>query len=178
MTSLVLMPDGITFKKLNKAEEQALKRYYRKQNPLTLDKASDILSHDGVLIAGGLIIATSIAATAWIFRERIKDKVLTRLEKGGIIAGLGVAKLITQFIRGQQDRTEPQQPEVTPQGNVLTRCQRYEADYVEQNTIAEGIPFGIGTVLQALSQLNTIQSMKIEGCSRPSIIPQGQWDQG
>ena len=59
----------------------------------------------------------------------------------------------------------------------MSKCQRYEADYVNQNTIAEGIPFG-GTILQALAQLSTIQNMKLEGCSKPDIIPQSQWEQG
>ena len=59
----------------------------------------------------------------------------------------------------------------------IPRCTRYATDYVNQNTIAEGIPF-VGVPLQALSQLYTIQAMKLEGCSKPDIIPQSQWDQG
>jgi len=167
--SLELLPDG-TFKKLTKIQTDALERYYKRENKKDLSTE--------VIAQFPLILATSIAAAAYIFRDDIKEKVLTALEEAAIPAGLGVAKVITTFIRGEKQRTEPQQTETTPQGDVLTRCQRYEVDYVNQNTIAEGIPFGIGTILQALAQLNTIQSMKLEGCSKPSIIPQSQWDQG
>mgnify|MGYP003154176518 CR=1 FL=1 len=166
--ALELLPDG-TFKKLTKVQTDALNRYYKRENK------KDVATESIALFFGGLplIIGVGIASTAYIFRDTIKEKI----EEEGITAGLGLAKLITQFTRGEQNRTEPMQPEVTIQGNVLSRCQRYEADYVNQNTIAEGIPF-VGVPLQALAQLSTIQSMKIEGCSKPSIIPQSQWDQG
>ena len=167
--ALELLPDG-TFKKLTKVQTDALDRYYKRENK------KDIAS-EAIISGLPIILGVSIASIAYIFRDDIKEQVLTRLEKGAIISGLGVAKVITRFIRGEKQKTEPQQPEVTPQGDVLTRCARYEVDYVTQNTIAEGIPF-VGVPLQALAQLNTIQSMKLEGCSRPDIIPQSQWDQG
>ena len=168
--ALELLPDG-TFKKLSKVQTDALDRYYKRENKRDL-------TTEAIISGLPIILGVSIASIAYIFRDDIKEKVISALEEEAIGAGLWVAKGITRFIRGEQQRTEPQQPEVTPQGNVLTRCARYEADYVTQNTIAEGIPFGFGTILQALAQLNTIQSMKIEGCSKPSIIPQSQWDQG
>ena len=173
MPSLELMPDGITFKKLNKAEEEALKRYYKRSRDV-----------EGQVISQGLplIIGTSIAAAAYVFREnileRIKEEGIGIVEQGG----LGIAKILTfiarastQTVKGEPE-IGPREPEVTTQGNVLTRCQRYEADYVADNEL-HTVPF-VGTVLQALAQLNTIQKMKKEGCSRPFIIPQGQWDQG
>jgi hypothetical protein len=169
--ALELLPDG-TFKKLTKVQTDALDRYYKRENKRDL-------TTEAIISGLPIILGVSIASIAYIFRDDIKEKVLTALEEEAIGWGLGVAKLITRFTRGEQQRTEPQQPEVTIQGNVLTRCQRYEADYVTQNTIAEGIPIPfVGVSLQALAQLNTIQSMKIEGCSKPSIIPQSQWDQG
>ena len=167
--ALELLPDG-TFKKLTKVQTDALNRYYKRENKRDL-------TTEAIISGLPIILGVSIASIAYIFRDDIKEKVLTALEEEAIGAGLGIAKVITRFIRGEQQRTEPQQPEVTIQGNVLTRCQRYEADYVTQNTIAEGIPF-VGVPLQALAQLNTIQSMKIEGCSKPDIIPQSQWNQG
>ena len=167
--ALELLPDG-TFKKLTKVQTDALDRYYKRENKRDL-------TTEAIISGLPIILGVSIASIAYIFRDDIKEKVLTALEEEAIGAGLWVAKGITRFIRGEEQRTEPQQPEVTIQGNVLTRCQRYEADYVTQNTIAEGIPF-VGVPLQALAQLNTIQSMKLEGCSKPSIIPQSQWDQG
>ena len=167
--ALELLPDG-TFKKLTKVQTDALNRYYKREN-------SRDLTTEAIISGLPIILGVSIASIAYIFRDDIKEKVLTALEEEAIGAGLGIAKVITRFIRGEKQRTEPQQPEVTIQGNVLTRCQRYEADYVTQNTIAEGIPF-VGVPLQALAQLNTIQSMKLEGCSKPSIIPESQWKQG
>ena len=167
--ALELLPDG-TFKKLTKVQTDALDRYYKREN-------SRDLTTEAIISGLPIILGVSIASIAYIFRDDIKEQVLSALEEAAIGKGLWVAKLITRFTRGEQQRTEPMQPEVTIQGNVLTRCQRYEADYVNQNTIAEGIPF-VGVPLQALAQLNTIQSMKIEGCSRPSIIPESQWKQG
>ena len=167
--ALELLPDG-TFKKLTKVQTDALDRYYKRENKRDL-------TTEAIISGLPIILGVSIASIAYIFRDDIKEKVLTALEEEAIGWGLGVAKLFTRFTRGEQQRTEPMQPEVTIQGNVLTRCQRYEADYVSQNTIAENIPF-VGVIAQAVSQLHTIESMKLEGCSKPDIIPQSQWDQG
>jgi hypothetical protein len=169
--ALELLPDG-TFKKLSKVQTDALNRYYKREN-------SRDLTTEAIISGLPIILGVSIASIAYVFRDDIKEKVLSALEEESIGAGLWVAKGITRFIRGEKNiSTEPQQPEVTPQGNVLTKCARYEADYAAQNTIAEGIPFGFGTVLQALAQLSTIQNMKLEGCSKPDVIPQSQWEQG
>jgi len=173
--ALELLPDG-TFKKLTKVQTDALNRYYKRENKKDLPTEAGLALITSTL---PVILGVGIAAGAFIFRDDIKERALTWLEEGAIISGLGVAKVITRFIRGEKNiPTEPQQPEITIQGNVLSKCQRYEADYVTQNAIAEGIPFGFGTVFQALAQLNTIQSMKLEGCTKPDIIPQAQWDQG
>ena len=71
----------------------------------------------------------------------------------------------------------PLTPEVTELGTTLPICKRFEADYVSQNEIRNELPF-VGGTLQALAQLDTIRKMKKNGCTRPSIIPQSQWDQG
>ena len=172
--ALELLLDG-TFKKLTKVQTDALDRYYKRENKR--DLASEA-------IIGGLpiILGVSIASIAYVFRDDIKEKVITAFEEATIPIGLGIAKTLTGFFRGEQQRTEPMTPEVMvsqldPEVMVeIPRCERYATDYVNQNTIAEGIPF-VGVPLQALAQLHTIQSMKIEGCSKPSIIPQSQWDQ-
>jgi len=169
--SLELLPDG-TFKKLTKVQTDALERYYKRENKK--DLSTEAISQ----IIGGfpLILATSIATAAYVFRDEIKE----RVKEEGIGIGLGLAKLITRLPFGKAEPMEPEfipsqlDPEIMVE---IPRCTRYEADYVNQNTIAEGIPF-VGVPLQALSQLYTIQSMKKEGCSRPDIIPQSQWDQG
>jgi len=171
--ALELLPDG-TFKKLSKVQTDALDRYYKRENKRDLTTE--------VIAQFPIILATSIAAAAYVFRENILEKIK---EEGIGLAeqgGLGLAKVLTFVARGfgpklmGETTMEPRQPETTPQGNVLTRCQRYEADYVADNEL-HTIPFG-GTVLQALAQFNTIQKMKKEGCSRPSIIPESQWKQG
>ena len=167
--ALELMPDG-TFKKLSKVQSDALNRYYKRENKKDLPSEAGLL-----LIAYSLpvILGVGIGAGAFIFRDEIKE----RIEEAVIPSGLGVAKLITRFVRGEKNTpTEPQTSETTIQGNVLTKCQRYAGDYVSQNEI-HVIPF-VGGTLQALAQLNTIQSMKLEGCSKPDVIPQAQWEQG
>ena len=174
--ALELLPDG-TFKKLTKVQTDALDRYYKRENKRDL-------TTEAIISGLPIILGVSIASIAYVFRDDIKEQVLSALEEESIGAGLWVAKGLTKFFRGEQQRTEPMTPEVMvsqldPEVMVeIPRCERYATDYVNQNTIAEGIPFGVGTVLQALAQLNTIQSMKIEGCSKPDIIPQSQWDQG
>ena len=171
--ALELLPDG-TFKKLTKVQTDALDRYYKRENK------KDVSTEAFTSLIGGLplIIGVGIASTAYIFRDTIKE----RIEEEGIGAGLSLAKLITRFTRGEQNRTEPRAPQFRPSQldpEVMVevpRCLRYEQDYVDKAVIAKGIPL-VGTPLQALSQLHTIESMKIEGCSKPDIIPQSQWDQ-
>ena len=173
--ALELLPDG-TFKKLTKVQTDALDRYYKRENKRDLQT-------EAIISGLPIILGVSIASIAYVFRDDIKEKVISALEEEAIGAGLWVAKGLTKFFRGEQQRTEPMTPEVMvsqldPEVMVeIPRCERYATDYVNQNTIAEGIPF-VGVPLQALAQLHTIQSMKIEGCSKPSIIPQAQWEQG
>jgi len=178
--ALELMPDG-TFKKLSKIQTDALDRYYKREKKVTKEFSTEA----GLLLVGygvPTVMVATIAAAAFIFRDQIKEEALTRLEEGAIFSGLGVAKVLTFIARAAAPTVkggpeqEPREPEIGPQGETLTRCQRYEADYVADNEL-HTVAF-IGTPLQALAQLNTIQKMKKEGCSRPSIIPQGQWDQG
>jgi len=175
--ALELLPDG-TFKKLTKVQTDALNRYYKRENK------KDLPTEAGLLLIGygiPVILGVGIAAGAFIFRDEIKE----RIEEAVIPSGLGIAKWITRFGRGEKNTpTEPMTPDLVPSQLdpeimvEIPRCTRYATDYANQNTIAEGIPFGFGTVLQALSQLSTIQNMKLEGCSKPDIIPQSQWDQG
>ena len=167
--ALELMPNG-EFKKLSKVQTDALNRYYKRENKRDL-------TTEAIIQGVPIILGVTIASIAYVFRDDIKERALTWLEEGTIPVGFGIAKLFTRFTRGEKNTpTEPMQSEVTIQGNVLTKCQRYAGDYVSQNEI-HVIPF-VGGTLQALAQLNTIQSMKLEGCSKPSIIPQSQWDQG
>jgi glucose uptake protein GlcU len=167
--ALELLPDG-TFKKLTKVQTDALNRYYKRENKRDL-------TTEAIISGLPIILGVSIASVAYVFRDDIKEKVVTALEEATIPIGFGLAKAITRFTRGEQNiPTEPRTSETTIEGNVLSKCQRYAGDYVDQNEI-HVIPF-VGGTLQALAQLGTIQSMKLEGCSKPDIIPQSQWDQG
>jgi hypothetical protein len=174
--ALELLPDG-TFKKLSKVQTDALNRYYKRENKRDL-------TTEAIISGLPIILGVSIASIAYVFRDTIKEQVLTALEEESIGAGLWVAKGLTKFFRGEKQKTEPMTPDLVPSQLdpevmvEIPRCTRYATDYANQNTIAEGIPFGFGTVFQALSQLHTIQAMKLEGCSKPDIIPQSQWDQG
>jgi len=173
--ALELLPDG-TFKKLTKVQTDALNRYYKRENKRDL-------TTEAIISGLPIILGVSIASIAYIFRDDIKEKVISALEEEAIGAGLWVAKGLTKFFRGEQQRTEPMTPDLVPSQLdpeimvEIPRCTRYATDYANQNTIAEGIPF-VGVPLQALAQLHTIQAMKLEGCSKPDIIPQSQWDQG
>jgi len=167
--ALELLPDG-TFKKLTKVQTDALNRYYKRENKRDLPT-------EAIISGLPIILGVTIASIAYVFRDDIKEQVLSALEEEAIGAGFWVANAITRFTRGEQNiPTEPRTSETTIQGNVLSKCQRYAGDYVSQNEI-HVIPF-VGGTLQALAQLNTIQSMKLEGCSKPDVIPQAQWDQG
>ena len=145
--ALELLPDG-TFKKLSKVQTDALDRYYKRENKRDLTTE--------VIAQFPLILATSIAAAAYVFRDEIKEKI----KEEGIDLGLGLAKLITRIPFGKAEPMEPEfvpsliDPEIMVE---IPRCERYAADYVNQNTIAEGIPF-VGVTLQALSQLYTIKA--------------------
>jgi len=182
--ALELLPDG-TFKKLSKVQTDALDRYYKREKKVTKEFPTEA----GLLLVGygvPIVMAATIAAAAFIFRDEIKQRVKEESIEGAEWFGGGFAKVLTFIARaskpavmgedGIQTQMEPREPEIGPQGETLTRCQRYEADYVADNEL-HTVAF-IGTPLQALAQLNTIQKMKKEGCSRPSIIPQGQWNQG
>ena len=173
--ALELLPDG-TFKKLTKVQTDALDRYYKRENKRDL-------TTEAIISGLPIILGVSIASIAYVFRDDIKERVITAFEEATIPIGLGIAKTLTSFFRGEQQRTEPMTPDLVPSQLdpevmvEIPRCTRYATDYANQNTIAEGIPF-VGVPLQALAQLHTIQAMKLEGCSKPDIIPQSQWDQG
>ena len=91
--ALELLPDG-TFKKLTKVQTDALNRYYKRENKRDL-------TTEAIISGLPIILGVSIASIAYIFRDDIKEKVLTALEEEAIGAGLWVAKGITRFISSQ-----------------------------------------------------------------------------
>ena len=64
--ALELMPDGVTFKKLNKTQHAALNNYYKRlhDKPLSQDLALPM----------GLVILGGIGAMAYIFKDDIKKE--------------------------------------------------------------------------------------------------------
>ena len=177
---IAAIPAGVEIRKISAVQKRALDELLKKQKDTDLGTA--ILSTALPTAAFvGVSAMAGIAVWAYLNDEKITELVKTTTEQ----AGLGVAKVLIggtglfadfAFDRPIGSKGEPRTGETTVQGNTLTKCQRYEADYVADNEL-HTIPF-VGTVLQATSQLNTIQKMKADGCSKPSIIPQAQWDQG
>ena len=178
---IAAVPAGVEIKKITPTQKKALDELLKKQKDADL-QTELITTLIPTLAFVGVAATAGVTAWAYLNNEKVSE-IFTKATEG---AGLQVAKglisfggLITDFAMdapaGSRD-PEPRTGETTPQGNVLSKCQRFEADYVQDNELHD-IPF-VGTVLQATSQLNTIQKMKKEGCSKPSIIPQAQWDQG
>ena len=74
--ALELMPDGVTFKKLNKTQEKALERYYQRAHGKPLAETVGL-----PLLAGGVVITGAIGAIAYIFRDEIKTTYEEEKEK-------------------------------------------------------------------------------------------------
>ena len=171
MSSLELMPDGITFKKLNKAEEQALKRYYKRSR----DVESEVL---GQIISQGLplIIATSIAAVAYVFR----DDILERAKQEGIDAaswvGGGIYKYVWASWMGPlagATGPKPRGPDEITGPAAEDICTRWQMD--AQDLVSDDTPFI--AKFNLLTKLPIVlKEMHKNGCSKPVWITQENWD--
>jgi len=184
--ALTLMPDGKTFKKLNAAQEKALKNYYNRlhDKPLT----------ETLGLPLGLAVLGGIGAIAYVFKDELqqylKDKeedVVTWI-KGLPVAGGGV---VADALVSIGDLIFPQNPlnpeyiqlgpEVHPDGTTtprppagpFSRCERWglDADDVV-SLINEKGP----STAYALALKRIITNMKKEGCDRPRVITQAQWE--
>jgi len=182
--TLELMPDGVTFKKLNKTQEKALKRYYNRlhDKPLTETLGLPI----GLAVLGG------IGAIAYIFKDELqqylKDKeedVVDWIKGLPVAAGGGVADVVVSLVDAVGLSTnEPVNPEYvvlnvgTPEERTVgpfSLCQRWglDADDWLANVQAGKFLTKIGA---ALAGNYIIKNMKKEECSRPRAITQAQWD--
>ena len=168
---LELMPDGETFKKLTKAQGAALDRHYKRQRGTLIEEAA------APLIANGLpiVVATGIGAVAYIFRDQLKDEAL---EAAG-----GVGQFINEGIWDSavyplmdltgiwKDPKTPKMVLLNPEANPrdytyagpLTRCQRWENDFVDFG--AKG----------GIDRAFILRRMIDEGCSKPAAVEQGEW---
>ena len=164
---IAAIPTGVEIKKLTKTQERALDKLLKAQrDENTLQTAVRVavptLAFVGV---AGVAIATTFAY--------LKDIPLPSVKDLAIDAGGTVADVITTVV----GRENPQTPEYTPSGaGPIPRCKRWETDYVNSVALAQGDTGYLETTTLALGQLNIIKNMKAEGCERPMVIPQSQWD--
>ena len=182
--TLELMPDGKTFKKLNKIQEKALKRYYKRGQDKGLIR--DVALPVSLVVVGGII------SISYIFKDELqqwlKDKEEDIIEwiKGipkaaAVWTGEGMTDIITT-VGDTLFATNPKTPEYItfpdrePIG-PLTRCQRWEND---ANDVLAAFQSGNLTdteITQAAIYLKiVIRNMKKEKCGRPTSISQTQWD--
>jgi len=157
---LELMPDGETFKKLTKAQGEALHRYYKREKDSLLDKTLPNLVGGGIPV----IVGISLAAVAYVFKEQLVE------EKDKFIGGVG------QFINeGIWDNAiypilaplwrDPKTPEYVDGVGPLTRCQRWENDIADIETKNGG----------GIDRAFVVRKMKDEGCSKPIFVDVGEW---
>jgi len=169
---LELLPDGKTFKKLNRTQTKALNNYYQRLH----DKPP---SRQDFVLPVGLIISGGLLAGAYIFKEEILK---LKLDELPIEAGEGVADILLKV----QDVIFPQNPN-TPEFIIidgreigpLSRCQRWEADATDVLAAIQLKGSDISrteTVAFALALKRIINNMKKEKCERPLSITQAQWD--
>jgi hypothetical protein len=194
--ALTLMPDGKTFKKLNAAQEKALKGYYNRlhDKPLTETLGMPI----GLAVLGG------IGALAYIFRDEIKNTFAEQKEelftwlfslpkKAAVAAGGGVAGAIIDL----EDALFPQNPInpeyiqldpiLNPDGTTtprpptgpFSRCQRWGLDANDWLAVAQSYEGDLGyieTTIGALAAARIIKNMKKEDCPRPLAFTVAQWE--
>jgi hypothetical protein len=162
---IAAIPAGVEIRKISSVQKKALDELLKNQ------KDSDLLATliPTVAIVG---VATIGGIAAWSYLQGTNP--LETWKELAKDSGNVVAETLLKILPSPD---APLTPETSPQGTELPLCVRYEADYVAQNELKNQIPI-VGGTLQALSQLDTIKKMKANGCSKPFIIPQAQWDQG
>ena len=184
--ALELMPDGKTFKKLNATQEKALKRYYKRTRDKPWQETLGL-----PILAGGVVIAGTIGAIAYVFREEAKTAFidekekfftwLTGLPKKAVLwTGGGVADTVVSLVDLVGLSTnEPVTPEfIIINGREigpLSTCKRWEVD---ATTWLENVQAGkfITKIGAALAGNYIIKNMKEEGCPKPLAFTQAQWD--
>ena len=173
--ALTLMPDGKTFKKLNAAQEKALKNYYNRLHDKPLTETL------GVPI--GLAVLGGIGALAYIFRDEIK-KEFEEQEKAfvdwlkGLPAKVGVGFFDLGFDIGKTvtgtDLTKPSGEAAEVFGPDVSICSQYEYDLINLRNRDPFWPWEKAAVGLAIRE--KLVGMKKEGCSKPPFIDQKNWD--
>jgi len=170
---LELMPDGVTFKKLTKAQGAALDRHYKRQRPSLVDDVTPALIGSGLPI----IVGTVVASIAYIFRDQLKDEALETAGGVGQFINEGIwDNAVFPLLDAIGARKDPQTPEMVllnPDANPrdytyagpLSRCQRWEADLVDWEDRKGG----------GLDRAFILRRMKSEGCEKPGFVEAGEW---
>jgi len=176
---LELMPDGVTFKKLNATQEKAVNRYYKRlhDKPISQDLALPI----------GLVILGGIGAIAYVFKDELKkefedqkEALLTWITKGvksaptrlfgwSVAQGFDIGKTLTGI-----DLSKPSGKAAEVFGNGTNICGQYEYDLIELRNRDPFWPWekvAVGTGIQ-----QKLNGMKKNGCSKPPFIDQDNWD--
>lgn len=169
---IAAIPQGVEIKKLTPTQERALDKLLKAQrDENTLQTAVRVavptLAFVGV---AGVAIATTFAYLKDIPLPSVKEIV----KGAGVDAGSIVADVITTVV----GREEPRTPEYTVSGaGPIPRCTRWETDWADSRARQDKAS-ELEKPLIALGQLNIVKNMKREGCSKPLVIPQKQWDAG
>ena len=128
--ALELMPDGKTFKKLNRTQEKAMNRYYKRLHEVPLTQS--------LSLPIGLAVLGGIGAIAYVFKDELKTYLADKEEDVVTwIAGLPAAGggVVADAIINLEGALFPQNP-ITPEfievgGRTigpLSRCKRWETD--------------------------------------------------
>ena len=169
--ALELLPDG-TFKKLTKVQTDALNRYYKRENKRDLE--SEVITQ----IIGGfpIILATTIAAAAYVFRDDILEKIKEEGIEGAEWAGGWLYKYGYSFFpsaiihaAGPKRRGEDEISGAAAEDI----CTRWEMD--AQELVSDDTPiiakFNLVTKLPLI-----LKEMHKNGCNKPPWITQKNCD--
>ena len=171
---IAAIPQGVEIKKLTPTQERALDKLLKAQRDENTLQTAIRVAIPTVAFVGvaGAAIATTFAYLKDIELPTVKDIVIG----GGDIVSDVIVGGVEKIVGDQQPKT----PEYLPSGaGPIPICKRWETDYVDvMEQIAEGEADSItGTVVGAVLQKNIIKQMKKQGCERPVVIPQSQWDE-
>jgi hypothetical protein len=161
---LELMPDGETFKKLTKAQGDALHRYYKREHDSLLVKTLPPLISTGL----PAIFAIGLGAAAYVFKDELEEELLKSGESAIDWLGSGLFKFsgVGQALR----LVGPTTPEfiILEDGTKvgpLSRCKRWETDLVD---LTEK---NVGALIPVY-----LKAMKDDGCSKPVFVTKKNWD--
>jgi len=160
---LELMPDGETFKKLSRAQEDALHRYYKREKDSLLDKTLPPLISTGI----PSIIAIGLAAAAYVFKDELEEELKEAGQSVIDWAGSGLFKFAGLGpIVGLIGPSTPEYILLEDGSKIgpLSKCKRWETDLVD--ITAKG-----NTALLPIY----IQAMKQDGCPRPVFVTKQNW---